>query len=175
MKVLDTDTLTLFMQGRPRFKEHRMHETEEVVIAVMSRIEVLQGRFASLAKAANGEELIRGQHRLDQAERDLRAFRILPIIDAVAAEFDRLRQIKRLKRIGRGDLLIAAIVSVGSTTLPPEQRRIASSSPVLSVSADCFNFVRTGRRRASAISSAAQTRNSSPRPAATQMGVSHRD
>jgi predicted nucleic acid-binding protein len=94
-----------------------MQETEEVVIAVVSRIEVLQGRFASLLKAANGEELMRGQHRLDQAERDLRAFRLLPIIDAVAAEFDRLREIKRLKKLGRGDLLIAAIVMANRAML----------------------------------------------------------
>jgi tRNA(fMet)-specific endonuclease VapC len=117
MKVRDTDTLTLFMQGQPKVFQRRMQETEEVVIAVMSRIEVLQGRFATLAKAANGQELLRGQHRLDQAERVLRAFRILPITDAVAAEFDRLRQIKRLKKIGRGDLLIPAIVMANRATL----------------------------------------------------------
>ena len=105
------------MLGQAKVVQRRMQETEEVVIAVVSRIEVLQGRFASLLKAANGEELMRGQHRLDQAERDLRAFRLLPIIDAVAAEFDRLREIKRLKKLGRGDLLIAAIVMANRAML----------------------------------------------------------
>jgi tRNA(fMet)-specific endonuclease VapC len=80
-------------------------------------MEVLQGRFASLFKAADGKELKRGQQRLDQAERDLRAFRVLSITDAVAAEFDRLRQVKRLKKIGRGDLLIAAIAMANRATL----------------------------------------------------------
>jgi tRNA(fMet)-specific endonuclease VapC len=133
MKVLDTDTLTLFMQGQPKVLQRRMQETEEVVISVMTRIEVLQGRFASLAKAANGEELKRGQHRLDQAERDLQAFRILPIISAVAVEFDRLRQLKRLKKIGRGDLLIAAIVLANRATLVTRNVRDFRTVPGLQI------------------------------------------
>jgi tRNA(fMet)-specific endonuclease VapC len=117
MKVLDTDTLTLLLQGHARVLKRRTLESDEVVIAVVSRIEVLVGRFASLLKAADGEELKRGQLRLDAAERDLRPFRVLPINDAVATEFDSLRQIKRLKKIGRGDLLIAAIALASRASL----------------------------------------------------------
>jgi tRNA(fMet)-specific endonuclease VapC len=117
MKVLDTDTLTLLLQGHPKVVERRRQEAEEVVIAVVVRMEVLQGRFASLFKAADGEELNRGQQRLDRAEQDLLAFRVLSITDSTAAEFDRLRQIKRLKKIRRGDLLIAAIVLANRATL----------------------------------------------------------
>jgi tRNA(fMet)-specific endonuclease VapC len=117
MKVLDTDTLTLLLQGQPKVVERRRQESEEVVIGVVSRIEVFQGRFASLVKAANGEELKRGQQRLDQAERDLGPFRVLPITDAVAEEFDHLRQIKGLKKIGRNDLLIASIALGNRATL----------------------------------------------------------
>jgi tRNA(fMet)-specific endonuclease VapC len=117
MKVLDTDALTLLLQGQAKVLERRKQESDEVVIAVVGRMEVLQGRFASLFKAADGKELKRGQQRLDQAERDLRAFRVLSITDAVAAEFDRLRQVKRLKKIGRGDLLIAAIAMANRATL----------------------------------------------------------
>jgi len=47
--------------------------------------------------------------RLDRAERDLATFRYLPINAAVATEFDKLRANKKLKKIGRGDLLIACI------------------------------------------------------------------
>jgi predicted nucleic acid-binding protein len=50
MKVLDTDTLTLLLQGHPKVLERRRQETQEVVIAVVVRMEVLQGRFASLFK-----------------------------------------------------------------------------------------------------------------------------
>jgi tRNA(fMet)-specific endonuclease VapC len=115
--ILDTDTLTHLLAEHPRVAERRRRETDEVVIAIISRIETLQGRFATLLKAADGPELIRGQERLDRAERDLNRFRCLPVDAAVAAEFDRLRQNKKLKKIGRGDLLIAAIALANRATL----------------------------------------------------------
>jgi tRNA(fMet)-specific endonuclease VapC len=133
MKVLDTDTLTLLLQGQPKVLEHRKQESDEVVIAVVGRMEVLQGRFASLFKAADGKELKRGQQRLDQAERDLRPFRVLSITDAVAAEFDRLRQIKRLKKTGRGDLLIAAIALASRATLVTRNVKDFQTVPGLNV------------------------------------------
>ncbi len=108
MIILDTDTLTLLLTEHLQVAERYRREMEEVVLTIISRIETLQGRFATLLKAVDGAELQRGQQRLDRAERDLRPFRILPITPAAAAEFDRLRQ-KKLKRIGRDDLLIAAI------------------------------------------------------------------
>jgi tRNA(fMet)-specific endonuclease VapC len=110
MKVLDTDILTLLLQGHSKVVERRRQESDEVVITVITRIEIFQGRFASLLKAADGAALKRGQERLSQAERDLRPFSVLAIDDAVAAEFERLRPIKGLKKIGRGDLLIASFV-----------------------------------------------------------------
>jgi tRNA(fMet)-specific endonuclease VapC len=115
--VLDTDTLTLLLVGHPRVAERRHRETDEVVLTIITRIETLQGRFATLLKAADGAELLRGQQRLDQAEHDLRPFPVLPITDAVTIEFDRLRQNKKLKKIGRGDLLIAGIVLANRATL----------------------------------------------------------
>ena len=57
MKVLDTDTLTLLLQGQPKVLDRRKQESEEVVITIVGRMEVLQGRFASLFKAADGKEL----------------------------------------------------------------------------------------------------------------------
>lgn len=117
MIVLDTNTLTHLIAGHPRVVERYRREVDEVVITIMNRMEVLEGRFATLRKAANGAELQRGQQRLDQAERDLLAFRVLPITDHVAAEFDRLRENKKLKKIGRGDLLIAAIALAHRATL----------------------------------------------------------
>ncbi|MGH7171338.1 MAG: type II toxin-antitoxin system VapC family toxin, partial [Gemmataceae bacterium] len=78
MTVLDTDTLTHLIAEHPRVVERYRREIDEVVITIINRIEVLEGRFATLRKAANGVELQRGQQRLDQAERDLSAFRVLP-------------------------------------------------------------------------------------------------
>ena len=109
MIVLDTDSLTLLLAQHSRVADRYRRETDEVVLAIITRIEILQGRFATVLKAADGVQLQRGQQRLDMAERDLQPFSILRITGAVATQFDRLRQIRKLKRIGRGDLLIAAI------------------------------------------------------------------
>ncbi len=117
MILLDTDTLGHLLAERPQVAERYRRETDEIGIAIITRIEVLQGRFATLLKAANGAELQRGQQRLDRAEHDLRTFRVLPITDAVAAEFDRLRENKKLKKIGRADLLIAGIALANRATL----------------------------------------------------------
>jgi len=117
MIVLDTDMLTHLLAEHPRVVERYRREADEVVITVMTRIEVLEGRFATLRKAADGAELQRGQQRLDQAEHDLSAFRVLSITDRAAVEFDRLRANKKLKKIGRGDLLIAAITLAHRATL----------------------------------------------------------
>src|SRR5580700_10482463 len=94
MKVLDTDILTLLFQGHSKVLHRRRQETEVVLITVVSRIEVLTGRFATLLKASNGPQLTRGQQRLDQAERDLRAFGVLPVTNLVAKQFDLMRRPK---------------------------------------------------------------------------------
>src|SRR5262245_46548577 len=118
MIVLDTDTLTLFLHDHQRVVERLDAETDTIAITIISRIETLQGRFATLLKAADGAELQRGQERLDQAERDLaRIPLVLPIDADSAAEFDGLRENKKLKKIGRADLLIAAITLANRATL----------------------------------------------------------
>src|SRR2546426_411619 len=117
MFVLDTDTLTHFLLSHKRVIEKRAQATEEVALTVVTRIEVLQGRFASVLKAEDGEKLLLAQQRLVTNERDLAKFIVLPVDAAAAAEFDRLRQNKKLKNIGRGDLLITAITLASRATL----------------------------------------------------------
>jgi tRNA(fMet)-specific endonuclease VapC len=117
MKVLDTDTLTFFLRNHPRVTARHRQCDDEVVIPIVARIETLQGRFATLLKAADGIELQLGQARIDQAERDLAPFRVLPISSAVAIEFDRLRENRSLRKIGRADLLIACIALAHKASL----------------------------------------------------------
>jgi tRNA(fMet)-specific endonuclease VapC len=117
MFVLDTDTLTHLLHGHPRVVERRSQVTEDVVLTAVTRIEVLQGRFASVMKAENAEQLQLAQQRLAESERQLADFEILPIDAAAAAEFERLLGTKGLKKIGRGDLLIAAIALANKGTL----------------------------------------------------------
>src|SRR5947209_12525276 len=97
MFVLDTDTLTHLLLGHKRVTERRAHATAEVALTVVTQIEVLQGRFASVLKAENGERLLLAQQRLMETETDLEKFIILRVGAAAAAEFDRLRQNRKLK------------------------------------------------------------------------------
>jgi tRNA(fMet)-specific endonuclease VapC len=118
MKILDTDILSLFLHGHPRVIERHERETDEVAVTIISRIQLLQGRFATILKAADGAELLRAQKWLDLTTRDLAAIsKLVSIDDKAALEFDRLRQNKKLKKIGRGDLLIAAITLANRATL----------------------------------------------------------
>ena len=116
MFVLDTDTLTHLLRGHKRVTARRAEATAEVALTVVTRFEVLQGRFASVLKAVDGEKLLLAQQRLADTERDLEEFIILTADAAASGEFDRLRQNKKLK-IGRADLLIAAIALANRATL----------------------------------------------------------
>src|SRR6266567_3081862 len=117
MFVLDTDTLSVLLRGQERVTQRTRASQQDIVITVISRIETLLGRFASILKAEDGERLLLAQQRLVESERDLEDLTLLPIDTAAAAEFDRLRQNKKLKKIGRGDLLIAAITLAHRATL----------------------------------------------------------
>jgi tRNA(fMet)-specific endonuclease VapC len=123
MYVLDTDILSLLLRGRARVTERVAQATEEVAITLISRIEILQGRFASVLTAANSDKLLQAQRQLDESEKDLHRFTIVAIDPAAAAEFDRLRQNKKLKKIGRGDLLIAALALANRATLATRNRK----------------------------------------------------
>jgi tRNA(fMet)-specific endonuclease VapC len=133
MFVLDTDTLSLLFRAHARVTERVAQATEEVAITLITRIEILQGRFAFVLKAESGERLLQAQQRLDESEKDLNRFTVLSIGPAAAAEFDRLRQNKKLKTIGRGDLLIAALTLGNRATLVTRNRRDFGRVPGLDV------------------------------------------
>jgi tRNA(fMet)-specific endonuclease VapC len=123
MFLLDTDTLSLLLRGHPRVTERVAKATEEVAITLITRIEILQGRFAFVLKAENGEKLLRAQQRLRESENDLTRFTVVSIGPTAAEEFDRLRTTRRLKTIGRGDLLIAALTLAARATLVTRNRK----------------------------------------------------
>ena len=55
MFLLDTNTLTLLLHGHERVSERVSRASQIVALTVISRIEMLQGRFASVLKAEDGE------------------------------------------------------------------------------------------------------------------------
>ncbi len=118
MHLLDTDILTHLHAGHPRVVE-RLHNLADpdVGTTVITKIEVLRGRFDFVLKAATGAELVRAQRLLIRTEELLAQIFIVPLDKASAAQFDRLRTIKKLKKIGRTDLLIASIALAYRATL----------------------------------------------------------
>jgi tRNA(fMet)-specific endonuclease VapC len=121
--ILDTDVLTLQIYGHPTIEERLRRATDDVRTTVVSRIEVLRGRFDAVLKAADAGQLLTAQRRLVDAERRLGELVIEPFDPAAAAEFDRLRSTKSLKKIGRADLLIASIALARRATLVTRNRR----------------------------------------------------
>jgi tRNA(fMet)-specific endonuclease VapC len=118
MTILDTDILSLLFAGHSRVAERFDKEEDEIVSTIVSRIEILEGRFASVMKAEDGTRLLRAQERLRSSEEDdLPIVPLLPFDAPAAAEFDRLLGNKKLKKIGRGDLLIASIALARRATL----------------------------------------------------------
>ncbi len=117
MILLDTDTVSLLAGGHPKVTQRALAATDTVATTVVTRIEILRARFEFLLKAADGAQLQRAQHWLDQSEADLRKLPVVTIDAASAAEFDKLRKQKKLKKIGRQDLLIGCIALTHNATL----------------------------------------------------------
>jgi tRNA(fMet)-specific endonuclease VapC len=117
MILLDTDTFTLLNRGHQKVVK-RLGEASEVVgITIATRVEALAGRIEFLMKAADGEQLLRAQQWLQQTEVELSHLPIVLLDAAAAEEFERLLGTKGLKRIGRGDLMIASIALANKAKL----------------------------------------------------------
>jgi predicted nucleic acid-binding protein len=119
MIILDTDTVTHFSYGQEnvRKKIESVDEGEQLAVTLITRNELLRGRADSLLKAADEEELKKAVQRFRQTEELLADFLILPIDDEAVRQFGRLRKDKKLKKIGRADLLIACIALAQNAVL----------------------------------------------------------
>jgi tRNA(fMet)-specific endonuclease VapC len=117
MILLDTDAFTLHQFSHDRFMERFRMASEAPAITILTQIEALRGRHDAVVKAEDGTRVLRAQEGLFRTVRHLALFDVVPFDDAAAAEFDRLRQTKGLKNIGRGDLLIASIALANRATL----------------------------------------------------------
>lgn len=131
---LDTDTLTHLHFGNSKLVDRIQREDENnVATTIVAAIELLQGRHAFLLKAADGKQLLRAQQLLDETEDLLLDIRIFPVDANAANKFDRLRQVKKLKNIGRRDLLIACIALAHSAVLVTRNLRHFQLVPNLKV------------------------------------------
>jgi tRNA(fMet)-specific endonuclease VapC len=134
MHLLDTDTLTYLHAGHPRVIE-RLRELADpdVGTTIITKIELLRGRFDFVLKAASGSELLKAQQWLARTEELLAQIVIVPLDETAAAQFDRLQKAKRLPKIGRADLLIASIALAQRATLVTRNVRHFQQVPGLNV------------------------------------------
>jgi tRNA(fMet)-specific endonuclease VapC len=132
MYALDTDTLSRLHAGDYRLEGRRGRvDPKELATTAVTRIEILQGRFDFVLKASDGQQLLRALAWLTSSEDLLREITVLSINEAAANHFDRLRQIKKLKKIGRADLIIAAIALAHGATLVTRNVRHLGQVPGL--------------------------------------------
>lgn len=134
MHLLDTDTLTYLHAGHLRVVRHlRELDDPDVGTTIITKIELLRGRFEFLLKAASGTDLLRAQQWLVGTEELLAQILIVPMDEAAAFEFYRLRAARRLRKIGRADLLIASIALAHRATLGTRNVRHFEQIPRLIV------------------------------------------
>ena len=107
--------------------------TPDVGTTIITRIELLRGRFEFVLKAANGTELFRAQQLLIRTDELLAQTLVVPLDEAAAAVFDRLSAVRRLRQIGRADLLIASIALAYRATLVTRNIRHFRQVPGLTV------------------------------------------
>jgi tRNA(fMet)-specific endonuclease VapC len=123
MILLDTDILSLLLAGNESVLARLRTAEDELAISIITKVELLRGRYEFLLKASDGSQPHRAQALLDQIEDHLQSWTVVGLNEAVALEFDRLRQIKNLRRIGWADLLIACIALAQRATLVARNQR----------------------------------------------------
>ncbi|NJP10138.1 MAG: type II toxin-antitoxin system VapC family toxin [Leptolyngbyaceae cyanobacterium RU_5_1] len=118
MHLLDTDTLTHLHAGNSNVAE-RLRTLEDPIVGttIITKIELLRGRMDYVFKAAAGTDLLRAQRLLKRTEDLLAQLLIVSFSPKAAEEFDRLRSIRSLGKIGRADLLIASIALANQAVL----------------------------------------------------------
>lgn len=117
MTILDTDTVSLVFRAHEGVLARLAACPDRVAVSIITRIEVLRGRFSAVQTAATAGELLLAQAGLAESEEFLRRFEIIPLNATAAEHFDRLKSNKKLKKSGRGDLLIACICLAHAATL----------------------------------------------------------
>jgi len=112
MIVLDTDIATLYSYGKTDNLNKRiaaMDKGEKLALTVITRLEMLGGRFASIKNAADQDELQLAMDRFLQTERFLATFSRPNVDHAALTHFEKLLKGKKTKKMRRNDMLIACI------------------------------------------------------------------
>jgi tRNA(fMet)-specific endonuclease VapC len=117
--TLDTNIISDLLKGSPSVtaRLRAVPVTDPVTITPVAWFEVIRGRLAAVVTAADAEQLRTAVDRFVADRKRLDRFPTLDFIPAVGDHFDLLRVNKKLKKIGREDLLIACFALAHRATL----------------------------------------------------------
>jgi tRNA(fMet)-specific endonuclease VapC len=117
--LLDTDIMTLWLYANERVRKRfdAVVNPDRVAITIVTHVELFRGRFAAVVSAATGAECLAAQHRLEHTQTQLAGAEVVPITEEVAEQFDALRSLKKLNKMGAGDRLQAALALAHGATL----------------------------------------------------------
>ncbi len=134
MYLFDTDTLTHLHAGNSNVINRLKSSADiNIGITIITKVEILRGRIDYLLKAETGDNLLKAQELLFRTEELLNNLLVIPINQAASIEFDRLRAISKVRKIGRADLLIASITLANRATLVTRNLRHFKQIPGLKV------------------------------------------
>ncbi|OWK35144.1 hypothetical protein FRUB_09986 [Fimbriiglobus ruber] len=94
-----------------------MGNDEDLAITIVTHMEILQGRFDSILKAASEGELLKAMERFRASRSMLDSFRLLEIDDVASGHFAGMTQSKKRPKMKRGDMLIACIALANDALL----------------------------------------------------------
>lgn len=119
MTILDTDTVTLYALGNEKIgaKVDGVGGPDQLAVAVITRMEILRGRFDSILKAADEGQLNLAMQRFQEAGNMLDSFLTVPVNDKAAQQFTALQKHKKAKKMRRPDMLIACIALANDALL----------------------------------------------------------
>ena len=118
MHLLDTDTITHLHAGHPQVILNLQELTDpDVGTTIITKIELLRGRFDFVLKADSGSQLLKTQRLLARTEELLSQIMLVPLDKMTTDQFYHLRNSKGLRKIGRADMLIASIALAHRATL----------------------------------------------------------
>jgi tRNA(fMet)-specific endonuclease VapC len=133
MHVLDSDVLSHLHAGHSRVVAHLQQISDIVGTTLVTKIEFIRARSEAVLKAADGKQLLAAQERLLKTESLLSQILVVRFDSAAARHFEELQRSRRLRRIGRNDLLIASIVLANDATLVTRNVRHFNKVPNLRV------------------------------------------
>jgi tRNA(fMet)-specific endonuclease VapC len=132
--LLDTDTLTHLHAGHPRVVERLQTVNDPAVgTTIVTKVEILRGRYDYLLKASSSAEMLRAQELLLRTEELLSQIPTVAFDEAAAPIFNRLRTTTGLRKSGNADLLIASIALSRQATLVTRNVRHFRAIPGLQV------------------------------------------